>query len=77
MSQGLITAMSWAGTALQLIGAFALGERLVRPTWAYSVMLPGAMLWLAVSVLTRHGAMVVLMAAYCLINIRGLSRWRL
>lgn len=71
----LITALSWTGTALQLVGAFLLAERWTAPKLAYWFMLPGAVCWAAVGLLRQDPAMYVLMIAYCAINIRGLTRW--
>lgn len=73
----MISFLSWTGTALQLLGAFFLAERWTSPRLAYAVMLPGAVIWLAIGVMTHQAALVVLMAAYSLINIRGLTRWKL
>lgn len=73
--QAFLECLAWGGTILQVVGAFLLAERWTAPKFAYAIMLPGAMCWLAVGVIRQETSMVVLMLAYSAINIRGLTRW--
>lgn len=65
----------WAGTVLQMVGALALASHRIDPFWAYFVMLPGAILLLAVYAYRYDGAQVALQGTFTAINAFGIWSW--
>lgn len=67
--------LEWTGTALQVAGAIMLARNTAASSWAYPVMLPGALLWCFAGWRQRAMPTVTLHGVFATINVIGLMRW--
>jgi hypothetical protein len=70
-----VTYLKWFGTAVQIVGVFALAGRVVEPVAAFAIMMLGSLAWLAVGVRTREGSIIALNLAFTTSNVVGIARW--
>jgi hypothetical protein len=73
---GAATIFAWLGTGLQIAGAIALATRWLSPKAAYSIMLPGALIWLVIAVLSKDWPLAAMQGTFAVINAVGIVRWR-
>jgi len=67
--------IKWFGTAVQILGVFALSSRAMPASGAFAVMLAGSVVWLLISWAEREWSVATLHAAFTTSNLIGIARW--
>jgi hypothetical protein len=75
MNRHALKALKWFGTALQVVGVFALAGRFLSAHDAYFVLGAGSLAWLAAAVVMRDLSLFALNAAFTASNALGIWSW--
>jgi hypothetical protein len=71
----LLKAIKWIGTAAAVSGATLIALRIGMEGYGFILFLVSSVLWLAAGILENDWPLMVLQAAFTIINILGIYRW--